>query len=234
MLNAMLTIKKDTRWHGWILPLVFFGVVLFGTAQEPPGMGPGSGPTPRVLQDISQKLAAVQADPSAKAQILEQIKNRMTMRGVSQIDTKLAAISKIFDSASAMSAADFQKNQQDLVQQIILHMRPGGSGASPERAGSGTQATGGTSSARPATTPASRTASVIPWVDVHDHLVPEGRDFSGAVRAAVEMMDQYHISRMICMPPPQATVHYECDAFVTALRAYRTRFAFLGGGGSLN
>ncbi len=78
-------------------------------------------------------------------------------------------------------------------------------------------------------------ASTVHWIDVHNHLIPgERRDFSGSFSAALTVMDQIGISRMIVMPPPHNSTGYDYDAFVAALHQNSTRFAFLGGGGSLN
>jgi predicted TIM-barrel fold metal-dependent hydrolase len=78
--------------------------------------------------------------------------------------------------------------------------------------------------------------AVIPWTDVHVHLMPaQGRDFAGAARAALDVMDQSGIRKMIVLPTPQAeSPSFDCDDFAAAIKAYPGRFAFLGGGGSLN
>jgi acetyl esterase/lipase len=99
-----------------------------------------------MVQDFIQKLATVHANPSAKPQLLEQMKNWMTQHGGTDVDTKLVEIGKVFDRASAMSAADFQKNQQDLAWQIFRQMR----GPPPGRAGTTTPAGAGTQPGQPA------------------------------------------------------------------------------------
>ncbi|MBI4590180.1 MAG: amidohydrolase family protein [Candidatus Rokubacteria bacterium] len=81
----------------------------------------------------------------------------------------------------------------------------------------------------------------IGWIDAHAHLVggraDQGPDYWGAVEAALAAMDQAGLRRMVVMAPPQ--VHgqpalHDSDGFVSALKRHPTRFAFLGGGGSLN
>jgi predicted TIM-barrel fold metal-dependent hydrolase len=84
------------------------------------------------------------------------------------------------------------------------------------------------------------------YIDVHNHLFgmtgkgsPLGRstDYPGAARAAVSLMDSLDIGTAIVMPPPftegQRDV-FEADEFLSAIRDYPGRFAFMGGGGSLN
>lgn len=79
------------------------------------------------------------------------------------------------------------------------------------------------------------------WVDVHVHLVggrgPHGQDYPGAVQAALAVIDQAGIRKVVVMPPPQ--VHgelppFDYESFLEAIRRHPTRFNFLGGGGSLN
>lgn len=80
----------------------------------------------------------------------------------------------------------------------------------------------------------------IQWIDTHAHL--DGKmgttiDFEGSAEAAISAMDSMGIKKCLVMPPPQPHGFrnlYECDLFVPALKKYRGRIAFLGGGGSLN
>lgn len=88
------------------------------------------------------------------------------------------------------------------------------------------------------TEPAATTAR-LEWIDVHVHLLGgrgSQQDYEGAVRAALAVMEEAGIRKMIVMPPPQAPGMplYDYDSFITAIKPYPTRFAFLGGGGSLN
>lgn len=79
----------------------------------------------------------------------------------------------------------------------------------------------------------------LDWIDVHVHLVGgrgSRQDYQGAVRAALAAMDEAGIRTVVVMPPPQAPGMplYDYDSFFTAIKSSPTRFAFLGGGGSLN
>ncbi|MBI3076160.1 MAG: amidohydrolase family protein [Deltaproteobacteria bacterium] len=81
----------------------------------------------------------------------------------------------------------------------------------------------------------------VEWIDVHVHLVggrgPWAEDSSGAARAAVAAMDEAGIRQAVVMPPPQVRggpPPYDYESFIAALKPYPGRFAFLGGGGTLN
>ena len=83
------------------------------------------------------------------------------------------------------------------------------------------------------------------YIDAHNHLFGvvqsrmggEQRDYDGAVKTALEAMDDRNISQMIVMPPPYTVGQKGVDeylAFLPAIKRYPGRFAFLGGGGTLN
>ncbi len=84
-----------------------------------------------------------------------------------------------------------------------------------------------------------------PFYDTHAHLfamVGPGsggprQDFDGAARVALGFMDRLNILETFIMPPP-FTFHqshsYDYPAFLDVIKKYRTRFKFLGGGGTLN
>jgi predicted TIM-barrel fold metal-dependent hydrolase len=84
----------------------------------------------------------------------------------------------------------------------------------------------------------------IKYIDAHNHLMgrfgPPGRqvlDYEGAARVALSAMDKYGIKKMLIMPPPFQPDNknlYECDDFLKIVKKYPDRFAFLGGGGTLN
>ena len=75
-------------------------------------------------------------------------------------------------------------------------------------------------------------------LDAHAHLIGRSPgDFASGAKNAVETMDQLGIARTIILPPPQPPDSrnlYDYDRFAPALSDYPGRFAFLGGGGTLN
>jgi hypothetical protein len=75
------------------------------------------------------------------------------------------------------------------------------------------------------------------FTDVHSHLVPVRGDFEGAIRAALERMDERGIGRMVVMPTPMVSGHrgrYDVQDCGHLLRRHAARLAYLGGGGTLN
>lgn len=78
------------------------------------------------------------------------------------------------------------------------------------------------------------------WIDTHVHLVSGATnttgDWAGAVRAAIADMDKNNIGTAIVMPTPQPPDKdlYDIADFAEAVRKHPGRFAFLGGGGTLN
>jgi len=77
------------------------------------------------------------------------------------------------------------------------------------------------------------------WIDVHVHLVA-GRgpqaDFGAAISAALAAMDESGVRTSVIMPPPQikGMPVYDWRDYTAFLARYPGRFAFLGGGGTLN
>jgi uncharacterized protein (TIGR03067 family) len=73
------------------------------------------------------------------------------------------------------------------------------------------------------------------WIDVHTHLIGDRGDYRGAVAAALAAMDDAGIEKIVVMPPPHVSGGrtWDLEAFLPVL-APRARFAFLGGGGTLN
>ena len=208
---------------------VFLGFALPCLAQ---GQIPGGGQPAmmqQAMQDLGDKLADVNAHPNNKAQILEQMKNRMTMRGVPDIDRKLAEVGKILDKATAMSGAELQQNKQDLATQAFSVLRGGSSGPAGGRTAKGGSDT-------PAPPHVSRSTNAVPWIDVHNHLLGPKQLMEGAVAAALPVMDQCGITRMIVMPTPCDAAHVrpDCENYLDALRPYSKRLSFMGGGSSLN
>jgi predicted TIM-barrel fold metal-dependent hydrolase len=182
--------------------------------------GGGSPGMQQAVQNNTRMLNDLRAKPDSRAQTLARLKERMAQRGVADPDARLAEIGKIFDEAAAMSAADYEKNQSQLVSRIMA------------------QARGGTKTGEAASATSSDAGGSVsfPWIDVHAHLVGGQRGMSGAVSAALKTMDEVGIRRMILMPPPQdeSNVRYDCEILADSIRSHSDRFAFLGGGGSLN
>lgn len=78
------------------------------------------------------------------------------------------------------------------------------------------------------------------WIDTHVHLVSgvtnTTGDWAGAVRVALADMDKNNIAMAIVMPTPQppGDNFYDIADFADAVKKHPTRFAFLGGGGTLS
>jgi len=82
------------------------------------------------------------------------------------------------------------------------------------------------------------------YIDAHNHLmgrfgppVRQVLDYEGAAQVTLAAMDKYGIKKMLIMPPPFQPDNrnlYECDDFFEIVKKYPDRFAFLGGGGTLN
>lgn len=77
-------------------------------------------------------------------------------------------------------------------------------------------------------------AAAQQWIDVHVHLIVDRSGVSGATPAAIDAMDRAGISRSILLPTPQDDGRYDYAVLASAAQANPQRFAFLGGGGSLN
>jgi predicted TIM-barrel fold metal-dependent hydrolase len=79
------------------------------------------------------------------------------------------------------------------------------------------------------------TVEKFPWIDVHNHLLPgERHSYADSYKAALAVMDQVGITRMIVMPAPHVAAGYDYAKFVSAFPQYARRFAFFEGGESLN
>ncbi len=82
------------------------------------------------------------------------------------------------------------------------------------------------------------------YIDAHNHIngkygppKKSATDYDGAVQRALKTMDELGIQMMIVMPPPFMPNNprkYGAREFISAIKKYPDRFAFLGGGGSLN
>ena len=82
-------------------------------------------------------------------------------------------------------------------------------------------------------------------IDAHNHLV--GRyasrpginemDYEGAARVALDTMNRLGIKKLFIMPPPfspNQSHRFTFEDLIGAVKKYPDRFAFLGGGGTLN
>lgn len=82
------------------------------------------------------------------------------------------------------------------------------------------------------------------YIDTHNHLVGrfgppvrQSMDYDSCVSVSRGTMDKLGIRKMFIMPPPFLCSHpqsYDYKDFWETVRTYSDRFAFLGGGGSLN
>jgi hypothetical protein len=76
------------------------------------------------------------------------------------------------------------------------------------------------------------------WIDAHVHLHGGGQqpDYAGAVQVALAAMDGSGARAAIVMPPPrvQGMSYHDWDSFAAMLKRHPGRFAFMGGGGTLN
>src|SRR3954466_6572783 len=71
------------------------------------------------------------------------------------------------------------------------------------------------------------------WIDVHAHLIGP-RGLQGAPAAATAYAERHHVSRMIVMTPPTPADRDDYEVLAQIARGNANRFAFLGGGGTLN
>ncbi len=192
----------------------FFSVILPSASQDRLNSGP-----PTMEQAISNNLrmlSHVRENPEEKTQALERLREKLTARGLTDIDAKLADIGKIFDEASVMDDASFEQNKRQLVMRILSKLR--GDKQVPATAASPVSA-----------------KEVIPWIDVHDHFIGRA-DFTNAAQEALAAMKEGGTTMMIIMPPPNDGVRpaSDCDSFASAIRSQSPHFAFLGGGSILN
>jgi hypothetical protein len=77
------------------------------------------------------------------------------------------------------------------------------------------------------------------WIDAHMHLhggAGQQPDYEGAVQVALAAMDGSGVRTAIVMPPPrvQGMSYQDWNSFDALLRRHPGRFAFMGGGGTLN
>jgi len=84
-------------------------------------------------------------------------------------------------------------------------------------------------------TPEQVLRAASPYIDVHAHLDPH--DASGSLQAAVKAMRAENAARIIFLPSPDVAngpERYDSEILVAAEKKFPGKFAFLGGGGTLN
>ncbi len=187
---------------------VFLLLPVFAQAQEPS--------QEQAMRNNMRMLEAVRENPDAKPRILEKMRERLSSRGVQDLDSKIAAVSKILDEAAAMSDADFKKSEQQLASRIIAQVK--GEGGLRQSASFASE------------------KSSVPWIDGHVHFIAPKGDYDGAMKDAVSVMGRTGASMMIVMPAPNdgSKPVRDYESFLPALRQQPSKFAFLGGGSSLN
>lgn len=79
----------------------------------------------------------------------------------------------------------------------------------------------------------------LPILDVHAHLIGgrQNEFFGEAVSSALADMNRFNVRKTIVMAPPRGAfipLNFDYPQFLPAIKRHPGRFAFLGGGGSLN
>ena len=195
-----------------VLPAAVLLLVTIAMVMAQPRSG-GAPSADQIRQNMGRMLDEVRSDPTAKSRALSRLHARMSADGVSDAEVRLAEIGRILDEAANLSEAEYANQRSELVARLVAQIR--GESAS------------GTADSLP----------VIPWIDVHDHLVATRGDYTAAAAIGARTMEQSGMLRMVVMPPPQVAGmprNFDCEAFTAAIRPYGARYAFLGGGGTLN
>lgn len=89
--------------------------------------------------------------------------------------------------------------------------------------------------AHPAKVDAAPVASLTPFIEVHSHF--GGKDPAAAIEDALRVMPIENCAKVIFMPSPFAaeqTNRFDDEFIMAAEKDHRDKFAFLGGGGTLN
>jgi predicted TIM-barrel fold metal-dependent hydrolase len=87
----------------------------------------------------------------------------------------------------------------------------------------------------PAATAGAPVAALSPFIEVHSHLEP--KDATGSLRAALQAMPIENCAKIIFLPSPFTAddpTRFDSEVLMTAEKDYPDKFAFLGGGGTLN
>jgi hypothetical protein len=93
----------------------------------------------------------------------------------------------------------------------------------------------GAAEPHPAEADAAPVASLTPFVEVHSHF--GGKDPAAAIEDALRVMPMENCAKVIFMPSPFAaeqTNRFDDEVIMAAEKDHRDKFAFLGGGGTLN
>ena len=230
------------RW-GMLFAILAIAGCLSAVCGEPDG-GPQEARM-RITRTLGDARSASDDQwPALKKQVLGRMQSRMEQQGRADAQTIASAIGeigKVLDSVRKLSGDEFNAQRDDTVAKLMRITASGmGRGPAPGPADAGNDQgkppKGGVDNPPP--DPAS--GKRFQWIDVHNHLmVGPQPDYAGAVKVALAAMDQAGISKMIVMPTPGiggkgGKVLNECDRFVEAIGKYPGRFAFLGGGATLN
>jgi predicted TIM-barrel fold metal-dependent hydrolase len=89
--------------------------------------------------------------------------------------------------------------------------------------------------AHPAPPPPPVVAALSPFIEVHAHLEP--KDTAGSIQAALRAMDSENAAKIIFLPSPftpDDPTRFDDEVLISAEKGHAGKFAFLGGGGTLN
>jgi predicted TIM-barrel fold metal-dependent hydrolase len=88
---------------------------------------------------------------------------------------------------------------------------------------------------RPASPETAPVAALSPFIEVHTHLDPQ--DVPGSIQAALGAMRAENAAKMIFLPSPftpDDPTRFDDELLIAAEKGHQDKFAFLGGGGTLN
>ena len=78
-------------------------------------------------------------------------------------------------------------------------------------------------------------AAISPFIETHSHLEP--KDTAGSIQAALRAMQVENAAKIIFLPSPftpDDPTRFDDEVLIAAEKDHRDKFAFLGGGGTLN
>ena len=70
----------------------------------------------------STTLDKIHRKVASKPNVLAKIKEKLQQKGLTDVDARLAAISKILDQAATMNDATYEQNKKQLVGQMLMQM----------------------------------------------------------------------------------------------------------------